>query len=225
MGAIMTELLALLQTAVWPVLLVVFFWPFRKAIDGLTPEMIARALSRVHKGKVAIPGGGALEWELAEQQTAAKDAPTEAALPPSPTALPPSQIAAADELRAQLGKQVESLAPDQRLPVLLDALVRSRLHGGHEYIYNRIFGSQIAALERLRASGGFATEHDARDFLKPYQEQNEAVYSTYPFERWAGFLVDMGLVLREGAGFRMTPLGLAFLGYIEEVQLSKAKHF
>jgi hypothetical protein len=59
----MTEFLALLQTAVWPVLLVVFFWPFRKAFDGLSPEKIAQALSKVQKGKVAVPGG-ALEWEL-----------------------------------------------------------------------------------------------------------------------------------------------------------------
>jgi hypothetical protein len=221
----MTEFLALLQTAIWPVSLVVFFWPFRKVLSRLTPEKIALALSRVQRGKVAIPGGAAVEWELAEQQTAAKDAPTETALPPSPPVLPPAQVAAADEMKAVLGKQVEGLTSEQRLPVLLDALVRARLHGTHEYVYNRIFGSQIAALERLRGSGGFASEHDAREFLKPYQQQNETVYSTYSFERWAGFLVDMGLVLREGAGFRMTPLGLAFLDYIEEAQLSKAKPF
>ena len=103
--------------------------------------------------------------------------------------------------------------------------MRARLQGGHEYVYNRIFGSQIAALERLRATGGFATETEAREFLEPYQVMNEAVYSTYPFERWAGFLVDMGLVLREGAGFRMTPVGLGFLDYIEQAQLSKAKPY
>lgn len=91
------------------------------------------------------------------------------------------------------------------------ALAHSRLEAGHEFTYNRIFGSQIAALERLNEVGR-ATVDIAREFFRPYAEQPQ-VYSNYGFDGWLGFLKGSGLIVQTGNVLEISDFGRDFLMY------------
>ena len=158
----------------------------------------------------------------AEQQQQAANDNLPAVTLGVPSALPTATPAIAlmeESLRAYLAKIPEADQQGQ----LVRALALAQLAGGHEYVYNRIFGSQIAALRRLDIVGA-ATISDAQAFFKPFTDQYPEIYRTYTFDGWLEFMVHSKLIAREGDRLTVTPIGHEFLVYLSEARLSEAKY-
>ncbi len=230
----MTNWTGVLQTAIPVGGLLFFFWPLRKYIDspsfhGWLRNFRGRAAVKTPMGEAAI--------EVAEQQASSKNpadaellatmgdgASTTAALPSTEPKMAPASRVGIQILEDELSAMVEALEADTRTPVLIRALAETRLRAGHEYVYNRIFGSQIVALKTLNQRGSIS-EADARREFEPLKTLYPDVYEKYSFEAWNGWLQRMGLVRYQNGFFEITALGRDFLMYLVETGLMENKPF
>ena len=173
-------------------------------------------------GRPCLALGVKAKFDAAEQQQAAAENPASEKLIETPV-LDPIPRVAANLIETRLRNDLNAVEPEKREAVLLRALTFSRLEAGHEFTYNRIFGSQIAALKRLNEVGR-VTVDDARGFLRPYAEQFPQVYnSNYGFDNWLAFLKESGLVVQNGNFLEITDIGRDFLIFLTERRLSENK--
>jgi hypothetical protein len=155
----------------------VLSWPVAAVFIALAykPELL-KALPDFLRRKLKVEGFGIkAEIDAAEQQKAAEN-PADEKLPEK-QALDPSPRLAVNLVEARLHSDLLVIDPAKREAVLVRALADARLSGGHEFTYNRIFGSQILALRRLN-SAGQATVDNAREFYKSAEEQNPHLYAS-----------------------------------------------
>jgi hypothetical protein len=144
------------------------------------------------------------------------------------TAQPPDnpQRPAVALLQQQIKVNLEKAGLDtgRQNALLLRELAETRLRAGHEFIYNRIFGSQILALKRLDERGDIgASIADARAFFEPYNRAFPDFYSSYGFDGWLNFMVVNLLVERNGDHLKATEFGHDFLLYVVDSRLSVEK--
>jgi len=167
------------------------------------------------------------ELVLEDASSNQKDAPENPsataakAIVPDNSALPTNRPAL-DELVQQVRTQFDRLPETERVPAMIGTIARSRLFWTHEFIYNRIFGSQIAGLRRLDELGKVTIEQ-AREFFTPYAHKYPEQYRDYGFEGWLNFMVSNGLVSKEGDKLRATVFGHDFLVYLREMRLTEDK--
>ena len=213
-------------------------WPIvvTAAICAVRPHLGKVAESFGHRGVTVKGFGVEAKFDALEQQKESKAinsaklgaAPVTTAVVPAATssALAPPPTAAAALLEQELSASLDDLhldAAGQRA-ILLRELTTSRLQKGHEYVYNRIFGSQILALKRLDDRGGLgATVQDAKTFFEPYVQQSPEFYARYGFDGWLGFLVSNRLIKRDGDRLEATEFGHDFLVYLVDSRLSVEK--
>jgi hypothetical protein len=141
---------------------------------------------------------------------------------PTKQVVAPSPRAAVSFIEQALRSAAANIPQQDRDAVLIRELAVARVDRGHEFVYNRIFGSQILGLKRLNEATR-ATVDQAREFFKPYAEKYPAVYSNYGFEGWLGFLTNTGLVVQNGHLLEITDIGRDFLHYLTEWRLSDDK--
>jgi hypothetical protein len=204
----------LVKVAAWPGVVVFLAWKFGSELSGVLSSLLSR------KFEVEGPGFKA-KVDAAEQQQQGAENPAIKKLPETPLLGPSSRPAVArieNEMRAEL-KAVE---PEKWSEVLLRDLAQARLERGHEYIYNRIFGSQIGFLKRLNEVPRLTVDQ-AREFFKPYADQFPQVYSEYGFDGWLHFLTVSALVERKGDDLEIGEIGRDFLVYIINQRLSESK--
>jgi hypothetical protein len=150
---------------------------------------LSKVVAALLKLEVKAPGGFEAKVEAAEQRQVATNNPSieklEAPSQPSQSLASPNIVIANIEngLRNELNKTSN---PQQREDRLLRSLAEVSLRAGHEFIYNRIFGSQILFLKRLNEVVHLTVDQ-ARDFLKPFADEFP-VYNNYGFEAWLNFL-------------------------------------
>ena len=132
---------------------------------------------------------------------------------PEPSPPVPSERPAVARLENELRNELQAVDSQQREGRLIRVLAETRLRAGHEFIYNRIFGSQIVFLKRLNELAN-CTVDQAREFFQPYAKQFPQVYSNYGFEAWLNFMVTNALVLRNGDTLMIDEIGRDFLGYL-----------
>jgi hypothetical protein len=217
-------------------------WLFREKISDLLGQTaaifgaLARLIDREWRIKVS---GTEVEARRAEAQQAITEdvrhptlpAPTSDPLPAVPSSVPPplttysSGPPAFMQLRAFLGERVATIPPAEQLNTVLDALTVERLKFNHEFVYNRIFGSQLNALRQL-LTVDHATDADARRHFQEYVVPlAPEFYKTFPYERWVGFLVRTGLVDQEGDTYRINAFGIDFLHYLVIARFPENKPF
>ncbi len=214
---------SLVSALAWPVAVVLSVW------------RIGPALMQLLAGRnVQLKGFGLDLIILArEQQAATSTGDNAAARPALPAPLaaelapaaPAPAVAARPAFQAielDLRAELNQFAPAARESTLVTALANARLFGQHEFAYNRIFGSQIAGLKLLDETGP-KTVQEAREFFAPYAAQWPAIYTTYPFESWLGFMINSGLVQRNGDTLTATIYGHDFLVYLREARLTEIK--
>lgn len=204
----------LVKELVWPAVVIYIFSALRPEIRGVLPA----AFNRIRE--LELPGGIKAKMDVAEQQQASKENPIEEKLNAKQTLPIPSL--AVSQIEARLRSELEVIEEGQRQTILLRALAQSRLEAGHEFTYNRIFGSQIAGLKRLNEAGR-VTVNDAHEFFKRYAEQFHEFYRAFGFEDWLGFLLNTGLVVRNDDVLEITEFGREFLVYLTTRRLSEAK--
>jgi len=116
---------------------------------------------------------------------------------------------------------IANLPQQEREAALIRGLTIARLVGQHEFVYNRIFGSQIAGLKRLDELGSVTTAQ-ARDFFENHEKQFPAL-EKYGFDNWLGFMLNNELVAREGGNLKITVYGHDFLVYLVEARLVESR--
>ena len=208
----------ILRAIAWPIAFGFVFWILRPGLLKVLPSLAGR--------KVEVEGLGfkaTFDAAEAEQQQAVTDNPASEKLPAAPP-LPIIERPALNRMETQFRDDLKQIAPDKREAVLLRGLVLARLDGLHEFMYNRIFGSQIAFLRRLNEIPHDTIEA-AREFLKPFQAQFPQIYQTYDFEKWLSFLTANGLVEQTGNMLAISDFGHDFLTYITQRRLTDKKPF
>jgi len=224
--------IGVIQTAIPVGGLMIFFWPMRKYIDD---KKLHDWLSRV-RGRAALktPMGEAA-IEVVEQQASSNNPattglPTEATeggpnIPATATAestMAPPQRAAVHIVENELRLHVDLLSQDERVPILLRALAETRVRAGHEFVYNRIFGSQILGLKALNQRGAISRADAIKEF-QPLKAQYPEAYEKYDFDDWVGWLQRMNLVSYSDGTYQITPIGRDFLVYMAEQGLLENK--
>jgi len=124
----------------WPVaILILAGWMFRPQVAGLLIELRTQ-LPRVRK---AGPIG--VELDAIEKQKDEGPNPATNTIPlPRVAEPPPSE--AVRLLEDGLIEGLQSTPDDERTSKLVRQLAITRVQAGHEFIYNRIFDSQLLAL-------------------------------------------------------------------------------
>jgi hypothetical protein len=167
-----------------------------------------------------LPGGFKGKVDAAEQQKSADQNPASKELTVAAPA--PSQNPALNRIVTELQNALNTIDKQVRETTLVRALAEVRLRAGHEFVYNRIFGSQISALKRLNEVGQ-ATIDDTQQFFKPYSEQFPQLYSKYGFDKWAGFLESNGLIVQKDGLVEISDFGRDFLIYLTTMRLPENK--
>src|SRR5208283_51446 len=208
----------ILRGIAWPISFGFVFWILRPGLLKVLPSLADR--------KVEVEGLGfkaTIDASEAEQQQAVTDNPASEKLPAA-VPLPSNERPALNRMEMRLRDDLKHIDPDKRENVLLQSLARTRLDGVHEFMYNRIFGSQIAFLRRLNEIPQITIE-GAREFLKPFQTKFPQIYQTYDFEKWLNFLTTNGLVKQTGNVLVITDFAHDFLIYITQRRLTDNKAF
>jgi hypothetical protein len=203
------------KAAAWPIAITTIALRFRTGLIGALPALF--------RGKVELEAFGAkAKFEAAEQQRSAAENPATKKLPALPAAQEPSPRPAVNIIEAGLRDALNQIEAGKSELVLLRQLAETRLVAEHEFTYNRIFGSQIFALKRWNEMGR-VTVDDARKLFDSVEKQYPALYSTYSFDNWLGFLVGRALVLQKGNALEISEFGRDFLIYLTERRLSENK--
>lgn len=190
----------------WPILiavfLVFFFWRYR--------DHVGRLLDRIQSVSGPL-GTGAHFGSPAEQGAPDEDAAVQ--LVDEQTELIDYII---HEHQVQLA-QTQEQAQDV-INRLLNQLATTELRADFEFVYGRIYESQIAALRTMRATpeGAPRVSVEAHLFQIKAAYPNVAWLQNLSFEDWFGFLqrnelAELGL---DGL-YRIAPKGMGFLSYIE----------
>jgi hypothetical protein len=147
----------LVKAMAWPIAVVIVALSFKPRLLSALPSLFHR--------KLELEGLG---FKAKIEQAAAENPATEK-LSETPS-LDPSPRPAVNIIETLLRDQLKGIAARKRESVLVRTLAQSCLEGGHEFTYNRIFGSQIAELKRLNELGRITVD-DAREFFRPSAEQ------------------------------------------------------
>ena len=214
------------EVGTWPWLAVelskALAWPM---VAGIAAWRLGPLLASLVGGrKVELEAFGVKATvSAAERQQGAADNPVAHGLQQTVTAPPPVvNRPALDAMEQRIRTDLDAFQMNDRETVLVRALAISRLGGAHEYIYNRIFGSQILGLRRLDEIGG-ASVDQARDFFQPFAAQHPDVYANYGFDGWLGFMTSSGLITRTGDRLNASPFGHDFLVYLRDARLTEWK--
>lgn len=112
-------------------------------------------------------------------------------------------------------KDLEALKldTDGKISVLMRRLATLVLAFRFENLSSIIWGSQLKILEYLNSSYGVEIE-----LIKPFydvaSQAYPAVFASYPFEQYFGFLTSNGLVVRQDNKYFITEFGREFLVYL-----------
>jgi hypothetical protein len=94
---------------------------------------------------------------------------------------------------------------------LLRSLAGSQILLHFEQIQGLIWASQLTALGYLNSRAGPVGVADLQSFYDDARERYPALYHSYNFEQWIGFLKSWMLVDKVDAGFSITMVGREFL--------------
>jgi hypothetical protein len=123
-----------------------------------------------------------------------------------------------ERLQAELA--TEPGQADAVIQRLLRQLAIAEIRADFESIYARIYGSQIAALETLRAAPNGASRASVEAHLAQVKNSVSTRLVVWlqslPFEKWFGYLQQHGLAeVDADERYHITTMGAGFLAYIE----------
>ena len=202
----------IIKAVAWPIAAVIIALVFKAQLRGLLPRL-----------RRAGPTG--VEFDPADAQKTSTVEPTTTEpgkLKEFPGMIRTPAIERVERLlHASLAAKTD-IKPEEREPFLLRVLAQSQLEATFERVYGLIFGSQIAGLRGLNTRGR-VTVDGAREFFKGVESLYADFYKAYGFEGWLGFLINNGLVTRNGDILEITDLGRDFLMYLTARRLPENK--
>jgi hypothetical protein len=206
----------LARVAAWPSAVVFLALKFKPELLSAVPSLFRRKVEVEALGVRA-----SIDAAVAEQQQAVAENPAEEKLSQT-SSLDPSPRPAVTRIENEMRNELQAIDPGKKEAVLLRYLAQARLDRGHEYNYNRIFGSQIGFLKRLNEVPRITVDQ-ARDFFKHYADQFPQVYSNYSFDAWLNFMTVNALAVRNGNDLEISEIGRDFLIYIINQRLLENK--
>lgn len=196
-----TALFDLLKGIAWPIAIVLIALAFKVEIRALLPRL-----------RKAGPTG--VELDPAEQQ---REAPNSTAVTTTSDVIKDlpgiSRTPAMEALERGIHAELQKRPEGDRVALAVRALAQSQLETAFERIYQWIFGSQILGLRRLHERTTVSVE-DARQFFEEFRSKDPTAYGSYGFNEWLGFLINQGLVRRDGDAVTITEIGRDFLQYL-----------
>jgi hypothetical protein len=130
----------------------------------------------------------------------------------------PITLNAIKDLKYQLTALGFQLTGTETEEVLLRHLAYTQLMWRAEVGYRLIFGSQIAAMRKLKSAGS-QPESEIRPFYERARKESPQFYAEYGFDSWISFIVESrGIALQDGL-YALTPEGNEFLEWIDEIGL------
>ncbi len=124
-----------------------------------------------------------------------------------------------DDLR-QLNFSLES---PETAEVLIRHLAVTQLLQRAETLYRLIFGSQMAAMERMNFHGPQEQEH-ITPFFEKARNRSPRFYADTNFDTWIGFLISQRVVVHENGRYAITIYGREFLKFVTVNGLSRKVH-
>jgi hypothetical protein len=234
-----------LAPVLWPVLVAVVLWSFRKELRGLfksgfkafNVEVPPQPEVKQETVTVALEGVGATAVignvvPAVTDSSSAPPGPLKASGPvsvnewdlPVATDDPELNRRAADFQKAAPGP----VTPETKRNMAV-AIARVFLDLQCERIYRGIYGSQLEALLLTNRPGG-ASDKELKEVLERFKETAAA----NPFESWLGFLTKTTKLVEEvpsetpfglGTRYRSTDMGRTFLQYLVRMGLTGPKPF
>ncbi len=115
-----------------------------------------------------------------------------------------------------LHEELENLSKDagQREKLLIRAIAVWQVNHENERVARYIFGSQLEILLLLNARPSGETLEKVRAIYDRAVQNFPAIYTSYSFEPYLGYLERAQFVTREGDRLTVTPRGKAFLHYL-----------
>lgn len=122
-----------------------------------------------------------------------------------------------------IGEQLDEIEGEKaKINQLIRELALTRQRLSFEFVYGRIFGSQITALRRINERVN-VSQAEAIDFFQVIVSQYPEMYRNFPFESWASFLIRNNLIVEENNYYKITEHGKNFLLYLTIMHLSELK--
>lgn len=196
---------------------ILFFWKFRKSIEGLIERVVeGNLLGQTFK---ATPH--------AEQQRDAGGAESNKLLPSSRIDGPQHQATEENdplELPPELrndpyAKSAISYVKENPIKTVIE-YKKLLFQYNAERLFNSIFGTQISVLEYLASRQNIGA---SLDDLSPFHKRHQELIGRdeYPLRDYLGFLVGFGAITAtsspDGEHFYITPDGVEFLNHIKAI--------
>jgi hypothetical protein len=140
---------------------------------------------------------------------------------------PPSEPYAPIEQQIRGALTDANLSNDLEKSWLIRSIAVARVQRAHEMIYRLVLGSQIN-LMLLANTPNAPTIEKAREIFEQAKSTFPAIYTSFEFDAWKQFPINVGLlrtdVTTAGATvLRLTPAGRDFLHYLVDNALTEGK--
>ena len=117
--------------------------------------------------------------------------------------------------------ELEIIAPEKRIDILIRHLAVARLARNFEQFHRTLFGSQIRALRALSdAEGGKTSRVESEAYFDQVKAKYADFYEKNTFDEWIRYPVSAGLIEAKNEQVIITELGRDFLGYTDAFNLS-----
>ncbi len=126
-------------------------------------------------------------------------------------------------LKADLQTLQFPLNDSETTELLIRHLAATQLMQRAELIYRLIFGSQMAAMEKMNLYGP-QEPTEIIPFFEKAKKRSPRFYGETTFEPWIDFLLKQNVVVFENGRYAITLYGREFLGFVTSQGLAKKPH-
>lgn len=122
-------------------------------------------------------------------------------------------------LREDLAK-IKTENDEEKITLLIRALVRQQLKTTYNNINNVIFGSQLDLLTQVNSFKLGVKEKYIHECFEKAKKGFPEFHAPTTYESYSGFLFRSGLLIRESENIEISDLGLDFLKYLVDSSLA-----
>lgn len=208
-NSLANKILDYLKVIIWPFVVLIFVFSFKTNIAKFIDEI----------SELNIFGN-----------MAKRDQPTLTQNPPHedvPEVIKESAELKTEEIKKEIKTKTTAEDQDNQKKILILQVAELQTALLFERIYNIIFGSQIKLLESLIINGSAGILYE--DIAAYYQgvKAKWPNLNSYPLENYLGYLMNSGLIILFSEGiqkkYKVTPLGIDFIEYINKLNYIKEK--
>ncbi|GAK71188.1 hypothetical protein RRU01S_15_01130 [Agrobacterium rubi TR3 = NBRC 13261] len=187
----------LIKGIAWPSALFIFAWFFRFELKSRIKDLVS-----------AGPSG--LQFQAGAQPT--QPLSTESRVGTSENA---HELSSVSRLIGILAHDIEEVAEQNRVPVLIRHLAEARVFANFEFIFGIIFASQIEGLRELKRQGPIPLEEAKQYYETEVRAPQKPVFDEWDFDKWSAFLLTQGLIDFDGQKVLLTDLGNDFILFVD----------